>query len=258
MIRAIGVVVPAHDEQDLLPSCLTRLRRAERGLRTTPVHLVVVADACRDGTVQAARSAGAAVVAISARSAGTARAAGMREILRRTPDLDPADVWLATTDADTLVPPGWLRQQAHYASLGWDAVVGTVLVADWTGHQPATKTRFRAYYDTGEGPHPHVHGANLGIRADAYIRAGGFPDVPTAEDQALVAALAAQGSRVLRTRAIAVVTSARRQARAPHGFSGFLTQLDPALTPGSGRTSWYRLSSRSPLPVLSRQEGASP
>jgi hypothetical protein len=33
MIRVIGVVVPAHDEQDLLPSCLASLRRAARALR---------------------------------------------------------------------------------------------------------------------------------------------------------------------------------------------------------------------------------
>jgi glycosyltransferase involved in cell wall biosynthesis len=230
VIRAIGVVVPAHDEEDLLPSCLASLRHAERGLRNMPVHLVVVADACRDGTIQAARSAGAAVVTIAARSAGAARAAGMQEVLRRTPDLDPATVWLATTDADTLVPPCWLRQQAHYADMGWDAVVGVVRVADWSGHRPAASSLFGDYYAGGAGPHPHVHGANLGFRADAYLAAGGFPEVPTAEDHALVASLATHGSRVLRTRAVTVVTSARRQARAPHGFSGFLAQLDPALS----------------------------
>jgi len=47
-----------------------------------------------------------------------------------------------------------------------------------------------------------------------------------AEDDALVAALTATGSRVYRTRALTVVTSARRTARAPHGFSSYLGQLD--------------------------------
>jgi hypothetical protein len=73
-----------------------------------------------------------------------------------------------------------------------------------------------------------VHGANLGVRASAYLRAGGFPEVPTAEDRALVAALTASGSRVRRTRSLAVVTSARREARAPHGFSHYLAELDAA------------------------------
>ena len=50
--------------------------------------------------------------------------------------------------------------------------------------------------------------------------------VPTAEDHALVAALTARRSRVLRTRALPVVTSARRESRAPHGFSHYLTELE--------------------------------
>lgn len=94
----------------------------------------MVADACSDRTAEAARRGGASVVEISARSAGAARAAGARYVLRWTGQLDPADVWLATTDADTLVPPRWLRQQERYASQGWDAVAGTIRVADWSGY----------------------------------------------------------------------------------------------------------------------------
>jgi glycosyltransferase involved in cell wall biosynthesis len=232
VIRAVGVVIPAHDEQDLLPSCLASLRRAERLLPATPVHLVVVADACRDRTVQVARSADAAVVAITARNVGAARAAGMREVLRRTRHLDPAAVWLTTTDADTLVPPRWLRQQAHYANRGWDAIAGTVRVADWSGHRPEVRALFHERYDNGARgeSHPHVHGANLGFRAAAYLRAGGFLDATTGEDHALVTSLVSVGSRVLRTRSVAVETSARRQARAPRGFGDFLAGLDEAAT----------------------------
>jgi glycosyltransferase involved in cell wall biosynthesis len=228
VIRSVGVVVPAHDEQDLLPSCLHSLRRAARALRGTPVQLIVVADACRDRTAAVARRAGATVVTIGARSVGAARAAGVREALRRARHVDPADVWLATTDADTLVPPCWLRQQARYADRGWDAVVGTVRVADWSGHQHAVRSLFREQYAAGGGWHSHVHGANLGFRAAAYLSAGGFPDRPTAEDRALVASLSAAGGRVLRTGAVTVVTSARREARAPHGFSDYLAELDAA------------------------------
>ena len=48
---------------------------------------------------------------IRARNVGAARAVGMAGLLRRTAATDPAAVWLATTDADTVVPPGWLRRQ---------------------------------------------------------------------------------------------------------------------------------------------------
>ena len=226
MIRLIGVVVPAHNEQDLLPACLASLRRAARALHGTQAHLVVVADACRDRTVQVARRGGAAVVTIGARSVGAARAAGVREVLRHAGHLDPADVWLATTDADTLVPACWLREHARYGNQGWDAVAGTIRVTDWTGLHPRAISRFREHYDSGPGLHPHVHGANLSFRASAYLAAGGFPAVPTAEDHALVTALAARGSRVLRTGALPVITSARRDPRAPDGFGHYLAGLD--------------------------------
>jgi glycosyltransferase involved in cell wall biosynthesis len=226
MIRSAGVIVPAHDEQRLLPSCLAALHRAARALGGTPVHLVVVADACRDRTAQIARRGGAAVVTTSARSAGAARAEGAREALRRAGPLDPAQIWLATTDADTVAPPDWPRRQAACASQGWDAVAGTIRVADRAGHRPAVRALFSQRYRPATGPHRHVHGANLGFRASAYLRAGGFPAVPTGEDHALVAALTAAGSQVRYTRAITVTTSGRRDARAPHGFGNYLTQLD--------------------------------
>ena len=229
MIHFVGVVIPAHNEQDLLPTCLASVRRAAQALRGLPVHVVVAADACEDLTAQAGRRGGASVVTVGARSAGAARAAGAAEVLRRARHLDPAGVWLATTDADTLVPVNWLRQQVRYASQGWDAVVGTIRVADWSSYSPGTRSLFRERYEgfaTGTGLHTHVHGANLGFRASAYLRAGGFPALPTAEDHALVVALTVGGSRVLRTRALPVVTSARREARAPHGFSHYLRQLD--------------------------------
>ena len=48
MIKAVGVVIPAHNEEDLLPSCLVAVRQAALTLTGTPVHVIVVADAvCR-------------------------------------------------------------------------------------------------------------------------------------------------------------------------------------------------------------------
>jgi hypothetical protein len=63
-------------------------------------------------------------------------------------------------------------------------------------------------------PHPHVHGANLGIRASAYLAAGRFKPLPTAEDRALIAVAAEAGCQVLQASDIGVRTSARRQVRA--------------------------------------------
>jgi glycosyltransferase involved in cell wall biosynthesis len=225
VIQAVGVVVPAHDEEELLPACLAALRAAAGRLAGPPVHLVVVADACTDQTARLARAGGAQVVEIDARRVGAARAAGVSDVLHRTRGSDPARLWLASTDADTLVPPDWLARQLGYARRGWEAVVGTVTVSDWSGHPGHVPELFAARYAHASGPHPHVHGANLGLTAAAYLAAGGFPARRTGEDHALVRALAASGRRILRTSELTVVTSARRHARAPRGFSHRLTTL---------------------------------
>jgi GT2 family glycosyltransferase len=217
-------VVPAHNEEAMLPACLAALRRAAAAAGI-PVHLLVVADTCTDRTAAVARACGARVISTGARNVGAARAAGMTEMLRLAAGRDPAAVWLATTDADTVVPPSWLRRQLRYAERGWDVVLGTVAVADWEEHPPHVPAAFEAMYDHGGGPHPHVHGANLGIRASAYLAAGGFRPLPTAEDHALLAAATEAGCPVVQAGDIIVRTSGRRQARAPLGFSHLLRAL---------------------------------
>lgn len=224
MIKAAGVVIPAHNEQDLLPRCLAGVRRAARQAGV-PVHLVVVADACTDQTVAVARARGAAVVVTGARCVGAARRAGVSQVLRSVRQLDPAAVWVATTDADTLVPGWWLSRQLRYAARGWKAVVGTVTVRDWSGHPPRVQRRYTERYGAWHGRHPHVHGANLGFAADAYLAVGGFRPLCTAEDHALVGDLRAAGLPLLRTIRLPVVTSARTRARAPRGFAWLLSTL---------------------------------
>ena len=226
MIEAAGVVVPAHNEEALIPCCLAALRQAT-GSVSLPVHALVAADACTDLTAAAAEACGAKAITIDARNVGAARAAGMRELLRLMVGMDPATVWLATTDADTVVPPGWLQRQLRYADQGWDVVLGTVTVTDWGEHPPHVPAAFAALYEFGDRPHPHVHGANFGIRASAYLAAGGFRSLRTSEDHALAAAAARAGCTVLRAGDITVETSARRRARAPGGFSHLLCTLAP-------------------------------
>jgi hypothetical protein len=135
----------------------------------------------------------------------------------------------ATTDADTVVPPGWLARQLTHAVAGWDAVAGTVEVTDWSGHAAWVQASFDAAYRVWRPgqPHPHVHGANLGVRGSAYLAAGGIRPLALAEDHALVDAVRAAGGRVLAAGDLAVRTSARTTARASGGFSAYLRDLTP-------------------------------
>lgn len=225
MITTVGVVVPARNEEDLLPACLAALTRAADRVSNCVTHIYVVADACSDRTAERARAWGAGVIEIDAGNVGAARAAGMSKLLELTSSESRGDVWLATTDADTLVPAHWIERQLAYAGQGWDAVLGTVTVTDWLGQPPHLPAAFEAHYAYGTGPHPHVHGANLGIRASAYIAAGGFKFLPTAEDHALSRALSDAGCQAIRASDIAVRTSGRTIARAPLGFSHLLGAL---------------------------------
>ncbi|MFG3081990.1 glycosyltransferase [Streptomyces parvulus] len=228
MSTRVTVVVPAHDEETLLPGALAAVTAAARhpDLAGIPVRTVVVADACRDRTAVLARAAGATVLTTDCRNAGAARHAGVRHALDNWGgNLD--DHWIATTDADSTVPPGWLAHQLAQAEAGWDAVVGTVTLP------PASPlaARHRALYEATRPAggvawhHPHVHGANLGVAAAAYVDAGGFPPLATGEDRALVAALELRGHRVLRSAHVPVLTSARLDARAPDGFGAFLASM---------------------------------
>ena len=188
--------------------------------------MVVVADACTDQTAGLARAGGAAVLDIGARSVGAARAAGLAEVLRRTGPLDPASVWLATTDADTLVPPCWLTRQLRYAEGGWDAVVGTVTVTDWRQYPAAVPPLFQAS-GTGRAGRPTRTCTGptwASARPRTWPRAGsGRPRPPRTTPWS--ARSPPPGRQVLRTTTVSVVTSARRRARAPHGFSHLLAGL---------------------------------
>lgn len=224
LTRGISVVVPAHDEQELLPACLAHLQEAARQPGLPPVRIVVVADACTDATAALGRAAGARVLEVDARSAGAARRHGLDAVVAQA-ELPPAEHWLATTDADTQVPPTWFADQLALRRQGWDAVAGTVRVDDWSGHDPEVAERFAGLYAWSGADHPHVHGANLSLSAAAYLAVGGIPPLALAEDHALVAALEAHGLRVARSALRPVRTSARPDPRCAGGFGALLCEL---------------------------------
>lgn len=89
----VGVVVPAHDEQSLLPDCLGALRVAAVRVLVA-VHLLVVVDACTDRSAEVVEAAGfVAALAVWERSVGAARRAGFSRLLH---ELGPEGTWLAS------------------------------------------------------------------------------------------------------------------------------------------------------------------
>jgi glycosyltransferase involved in cell wall biosynthesis len=231
---AVAVVVPACDEEALLPAALDSVRVAAKhpALEAVRVLTVVVADCCTDATAAVARDAGALVVPVRFRNVGRARSVAVEAALASLRGVR-GEVWIASTDADSTVPPDWLAFQLARSAEGWDAVVGTVSVDSWPPqHQPRLAARHQHLYEVSRPPagrpwrHPHVHGANLGVRARAYTAAGGFPPLPLHEDHGLVDALERAGARVLRTPDCPVSTSARTRPRARGGFGDHLARLE--------------------------------
>lgn len=217
----IAVIVPAHNEEAHIAACLHSLAIASAcpDLMGEPVLPIVVLDDCSDGTEAIAADLGVRTVDCRARNVGTARAIGAQLALAA------GARWLAFTDADSEVAPNWIAQQLRQQA---DAVCGTVQVRDWGLHGDAVRAQFDALYQDRDG-HRHIHGANLGLTAQAYNEAGGFQPLATGEDVALVHSLQERGLSIAWTAAARVTTSARKQFRAPAGFGATLLQLGGAL-----------------------------
>lgn len=118
-----SVIIPARNEELLLPRCLEALRVAESAATGT-VEIIVVLNRCTDRTESIARAAGCRTVQCdkknlaAIRNAGAAVAAGML---------------LVTVDADSCVAPNTLR--AIEVALADDTIVGggvSILPERWS------------------------------------------------------------------------------------------------------------------------------
>ncbi|MGH9271179.1 MAG: glycosyltransferase [Ilumatobacteraceae bacterium] len=229
-LQHVLVVVPARDEAGSVGACVRSIRVAGAVAGIESIDVVVVADSCRDDTARIARRAVGGqgmVIETDVGRAGAARAIGTTAGLART--TTPLHLlWTAHTDADSTVPPGWLAIHRLAAEAGAAAVAGVVEVDHFDDHGPHTARRHRLRYEGPTDDHAHVHGANLGVRADAYRTVGGWSAMATGEDHALWCAVRRAGYPVRSTRTSAVVTSGRRIGRAPAGFAAALRDLDAA------------------------------
>jgi cellulose synthase/poly-beta-1,6-N-acetylglucosamine synthase-like glycosyltransferase len=227
---SVGVVIPAQNEEMTIESCI---RSVLRTLARAGVDhwVVVVADHCTDRTVARARrtlvNAGE-VIEVDLRSTGAARREGVARVLKHWNNLDPSQIWLANTDADTRVSDDWIGVQLGFADQGVTAVAGIVHL-EARGPAAAHQVYRNTYLTSAEGSHTHVHGANLSVRADAYEDVGGWSTLALAEDHCLWSRLRGKGWRVSSPVSSVVTTSARLEGRAKGGFADTLRTLVEAL-----------------------------
>lgn len=218
------MIIPARNEEALLPSCLAAISVARRTLAKAFPHvsvdITVVLDDCRDNSATVVSEwPDIESLRTEHRSVGRARQAGVAALLGGR---NPARTWVANTDADTIVPPNWLVDQYLLAGAGYGLVLGTVepdaSLSPWR----------RRFWDTQNAlrdDHNQIHGANLGVSAEALLAVGGFPQWRSNEDVELVRRIKAARWRWIAVDSIRAVTSSRRVGRAPEGFADYLAGI---------------------------------
>lgn len=233
--RRIIVTVPARNEEAVVAACLASIDHAAR-LVPVRVSVVLGADSCTDATVARALAAAPSHIGLDVLEGAWGRAGAVRGaavchaldlVARSEPALRLREIWIANTDADCTVPADWLRTQWELSG-HHGAVAGTVALDPLT--TPADLyAAFRQTYLTDGLTHTHVHGANLGLRADLYAGAGGWcPRTTVGEDHALWNAVSRLGASVAHSTALPVVTSARTRSRVRGGFACDLLALRSA------------------------------
>lgn len=220
-VEHVIVAVPARDEEETLAACLESVLVASAHVEV-PVTVVVVLDGCVDASASVARGfTGVLVVERDHGNVGRARHDAVEAGLARTASA-PEQTWIAFTDADTVVPRLWLQAHLEAASRA-DVFVGAVV--------PRLDDLDAARRHAWMRSHPpgatlgHVHGANLGVRASAYVAVGGVLPLVVGEDVELVRRLREAGRPVVESEQQPVLTSARLDGRAPDGYAAHLRDL---------------------------------
>lgn len=200
----ISVVIPTHNEERYLGECLEALQR--QTYPQSAFEVIVVDNASTDATPMIAREFRAVVVPEPRISIGRAR--------QRGAEAAQGEI-IASTDADTVVPPDWLERIAlHFErddELG--AVFGPFYYHDGTVFERVFLWHFNirvmaALHTLGRSC---FCGNNYAVRKEPFWRAGGCNvSLPAGEDVDLSLRLS-KVTRIAFDSSLAVRTSARRR-----------------------------------------------
>ncbi len=205
----ISVVIPALNEEQLLPDCLKSLKKQKS---RSGFEIIVVDNASTDRTSEVARSQGAEVVLCERRGVAFARQAGA-EAAR-------GDI-VIQVDADTVYPEGWLSRIEDYFATHADAaaVAGRYVYSNpawWAGIEKAFRRSLNAAGGLLLRWPPSVSGANFAFRKEAFSKAGGYNPASLYPDQWGIAHRLARFGRVGYDHGSVVITSSRRVVKPIH------------------------------------------
>ena len=222
----VCILIPACNEEKLLPRCLKSILVATAHLPSNvTADIILAVDSSTDHSAEIGNkflNKNGVVVTLEKYNVGAARKLAATISLERYKG-ELRYCWLANTDADCKVPPNWLIKQIKLANQGYQAIAGIIKVDSFSEHGPSVPDKFKHTYTLhSDGTHPHVHGANFGVRADVYKQVGGWKELQTAEDHDLWNRLTNLKIVNIADSNVWVHTSGRLQGRAPHGFADSL------------------------------------
>ena len=205
-MTTVSIVVPARNEEELLPSCLHALKTQDYA---GPLEIIVVDNGSTDRTAERAQCFGVTVVSEPRHGYVIALARGFSAA---TGDI------IATTDADTVPPPNWVstlvREYAEHKEAV--AVGGEVFFRDpnwkgWIFTRCILPVLNR--WDRGNPAGAHLWGANFSVRREVFQRAGGWDMKFNLQCDTELSERLRRFGRVVLLESLSVSTSCRRWNR---------------------------------------------
>lgn len=182
MQPSVSVVVPARNEEELIGGCLKSILSQE----PQPLEVILVDNGSTDRTAEIAKALGARVIYQPNPGVHIARQTGL-EAAR-------GDI-IASTDADCIVKPGWIR--AIVQGFSEPQVVETYGGLEYFDAPLLDRLSAKYGYPLflaimnwlGQ---PNTAGANQAVRRETALKVGGY-DVPLGEDIQLTHKLKSHG-----------------------------------------------------------------
>jgi glycosyltransferase involved in cell wall biosynthesis len=170
----ISVIIPTFNEEENIAQCLVSL--SHQSLPRSEYEIIVVDGGSRDQTCEIARKYADTVFTQTSRKVGGARNDG---VMAANGDI------IATTDADCILPPHWLKRIAEdFSDAGISQVYGPVYPIE-EGIRNQISLFFAnlfsriGYYST---TFYYTLGCNTAFRKEAFVKAGMYRCIDAGDD----------------------------------------------------------------------------
>ncbi len=202
----ISIVVPALNEERLLPACLESLKKQKCRVE---YEIIVVDNGSTDNTVQVAQGYGVRVISCPQKGVVFARQAGAEAARGDT---------VIQVDADTIYPDSWLEKIAAGFTERKKAIA---IAGRYVYDHPARWAQLETFYRRSlnhlglliMGFPVAVSGANFAFKKEAFEKAGGYDARSLYPDQWGIARRLHKHGRIYYVHDIYVQTSTRRIAK---------------------------------------------